>query len=144
MPNMQDVTITLQALVAASLFFVWVVRYPNIVAEFKEFGLPDWLRDAVGVAKLTCALLLLIGIERRQFAITGGIALSLLMLAAFGTHIRMRNPVTKMLPSLALLTSSLAIVLIHYQLAAGKLTGSPTSTSRVQPCINASSVSAPH
>ncbi len=42
---MQDLTIPLQALVAASIFFVWVVRYDNIIQEFKQYGLPHWLRD---------------------------------------------------------------------------------------------------
>ena len=31
---MKELTICLQALVAASVFFVWVVRYANIVQEF--------------------------------------------------------------------------------------------------------------
>jgi hypothetical protein len=38
---MQDLAIFLQALVAASIFFVWVVRYDNIIQEFKQYGLPD-------------------------------------------------------------------------------------------------------
>jgi hypothetical protein len=38
---MQSLTISLQALVAASVFFVWVVRHANIIIEFKQYGLPD-------------------------------------------------------------------------------------------------------
>ena len=38
---MRSLTISLQALVAASVFFVWVVRYGNIIEEFKQYGLPD-------------------------------------------------------------------------------------------------------
>ena len=60
-------TISLQALVAASIFFVWVVRYGNIIEEFKQYRLPDWVRDVVGILKLTFALMLLIGIERERF-----------------------------------------------------------------------------
>lgn len=46
----------LRILLSASLFFVWVVRYENIVKEFKhEYNLPDWLRDLVGIIKLSCA-----------------------------------------------------------------------------------------
>lgn len=119
MLGLQDLAITLQALVAASIFFVWVVRYANIVVEFQEWKLPDWLRDAVGIVKLTLALLLLIGIDRGQFAIGGGIGLSLLMVAAFTTHVRVKNPIHKMLPSLTLLVLSILIVLINVQLRAG-------------------------
>jgi len=48
---MHSWTISLQALVATSIFFVWVVRYGNVVEEFKHYGLPDWLRDLVGILK---------------------------------------------------------------------------------------------
>ena len=39
---MEDFTIALQAFVAAAIFFVWVVRYPNIINEFKQYALPEW------------------------------------------------------------------------------------------------------
>ena len=78
---MHNLSVCLQALVAASVFFVWVVRYANIIQEFKQYGLPDWLRDLVGVLKMTLALLLLIGVERPQFAVVGGVGIALLRLS---------------------------------------------------------------
>ena len=116
---MHALTISLQALVAASVFFVWVVRYANIVQEFKQYGLPDWLRDLVGILKMTFSLMLLIGIERSPFAAAGGIGIAALMGAAFVTHLRVKNPVFKMLPSLNLLFFSLVIAWINYRLLAG-------------------------
>ncbi len=76
---MEDFTIALQAFVAAAIFFVWVVRYPNIINEFKQYALPEWLRDLVGVLKLSFALLLLIGINHRRLAIAGAAGIALLM-----------------------------------------------------------------
>ena len=96
---MHDFTIGLQALVAASVFFVWVVRYANIVQEFKQYGLPDWLRDLVGILKMSLSLMLLIGIDRRPFAVVGGVGIAILMGAAVITHLRVKNPVFKILPS---------------------------------------------
>lgn len=119
MLGLQDLAIALQALVAASIFFVWVVRYSNIVVEFQQWKLPDWLRDSVGIAKLTFALMLLIGIDRGPFAIGGGMGLSLLMVAAFTTHLRVKSPIVKMLPSLTLLALSMLIVVINYRLRTG-------------------------
>ncbi len=116
---MHNLAISLQALVATSIFFVWVARYANIVQEFKQYGLPEWLRDAVGILKLTFALMLLIGIERAPFAVAGGIGIAVLMSAAFVTHLRVKNPVFKMLPSLTLLTFSVVIAWINYSLLAG-------------------------
>ena len=115
---MHALTISLQALVAASVFFVWVVRYANIVQEFKQYGLPDWLRDLVGILKMTFALMLLIGIDRGLFAVVGGIGIAILMGAAAVTHLRVKNPVFKMLPSLTLLVFSTAIAWINYLLLA--------------------------
>ena len=116
---MHALTISLQALVAASVFFVWVVRYANIVQEFKQYGLPDWLRDLVGILKMTFSLMLLIGIERSPFAVAGGIGIAALMGAAFVTHLWVKNPVFKMLPSLTLLVFSVVIAWINYRLLAG-------------------------
>jgi len=113
---MHNVTITLQALVAASVFFVWVVRYANTAQEFKLYGLPDWLRDLVGILKITFSLMLLIGIERLSLAFVGGIGIAVLMGAAFVTHLRVKNPVFKMLPSLTLMVLSAVITLINYRL----------------------------
>ncbi|CAN5902057.1 hypothetical protein BH11VER1_BH11VER1_11850 [soil metagenome] len=113
---MNDTVICLQVLVAASIFFVWVVRYDNIVVEFKHFGLPDCLRDSVGILKLAFALLLLLGIERHSLAVIGSIGIAILMAAAFATHLKVKNPVIKMLPSLTLLVISVGIAWINYGL----------------------------
>lgn len=113
---MHLLSISLQALVATSVFFVWVVRYDNIITEFKNFGLSDGLRDLVGILKLTFSLLLLIGIERMPLAVAGSLGISLLMACAIATHLRVKSPIYKMLPSLSLLVLSLAIALINYRL----------------------------
>ena len=113
---MLNLTIFLQALVAASIFFVWVVRYDNVVEEFKQYGLPEWLRDVVGILKLTFSLMLLIGIERQLFALIGGLGISVLMGGAVFTHLRVKNSLFKMLPSLTLLLLSLVIAFINYRL----------------------------
>lgn len=114
--GMEALTISLQALVAASIFFVWVVRYDNAIQEFKQYGLPDWLRDLVGILKLTFALLMLIGIERKPFAIAGGLGIAFLMGCAFIIHLRVKNPWFKMLPCLILLALSAVIAWINWQL----------------------------
>jgi hypothetical protein len=116
---MHSVTIILQAMVAASIFFVWVVRYDNIIQEFKHYGLPDWLRDLVGILKLTFALLLLLGIQRAALAMIGGLGIAGLMACAFVVHLRVKNPAFKMLPSLTLLALSLIIAVINYRLLNG-------------------------
>jgi len=77
------------------------------------------LRDLLGILKMTFALMLLIGIERGPFVVAGGIGMAVLMGAALVTHLRVKNPVFKMLPSLTLLVFSVVIAWINYRLLAG-------------------------
>lgn len=113
---MRGYTILLQVFVAASIFFVWGVRYGNIIEEFKQYRLPDWLRDFVGILKVTCAILLLVGIQRPRAAVFAGVALALLMLAALVIHLRVKNPPFKMLPAATLFVLSLAIAYLNCRL----------------------------
>lgn len=113
---MHGVAILLQVFVAASIFFVWIVRYANIVEEFKQYRYPDWLRDSVGILKISCAILLLIGIDRPRAAIFGAIGIALLMVAAFVTHLRVKNPLLKMLPGVTLLVLALVIAYLNYRI----------------------------
>jgi hypothetical protein len=62
--------------------------------------------------------MLLIGIERRPFAVAGGIGIAAPMGAAFVNHLRVKNPVFSMLPSLTLLVFSVVIPWINYRLLA--------------------------
>ena len=65
----------LRILLSVSLFFVWVVRYDNIVKEFKnDYKLPDWLRDLVGIIKLSCAGMILTNDIQLQIVSLGAIA----------------------------------------------------------------------
>jgi hypothetical protein len=116
---MSSLAIALQALVATSIFFVWVVRYANIVDEFTHYGLPNWLRDLVGILKMTFALFLLIGIERGWFAVLGAIGIAVLMGAAVFIHVRVKNPVFKMLPASTLLILSASIAWLNLRMLAG-------------------------
>ena len=104
----------LQIITATSILFVWVVRYENIIKEFQQYQLPAWLRDMVGILKISFAIMLLLGIYNENFKILGSCGLILLMLAALFTHIKVKNPFFKALPSLTLLSFSALILLIHY------------------------------
>ena len=104
----------LQIITASSILFVWVVRYENIITEFQQYELPVWLRDLVGILKLSFAIMLLAGIYDEKFKLLGSSGLILLMLAALFTHIKVKNPFFKALPSLTLLTFSTLILLISY------------------------------
>jgi hypothetical protein len=90
----------IKILVFSSVLFVWVIRYQNIVAEFRSFGYPDWLRDLVGITKIALVIMLMREDVSLQKVGTSGIMI--LMLAAMATHLKVKNPFPKMLPSMTL------------------------------------------
>ena len=104
----------LQIITASSILFVWVVRYENIITEFQQYQLPVWLRDLVGILKLSFSIMLLAGIYDEKFKYLGSSGLILLMLAALLTHVKMKNSFYKALPSLTLLVFSTIILMSHF------------------------------
>ena len=104
----------LQIVTATSILFVWVVRYKNIIQEFEQYNLPSWLRDVVGIFKLSFAIMLLIGIFDERFKIIGAGGILLLMIAAFLTQLNVKNPIYKTLPSITLLSFSVIILLSSF------------------------------
>ncbi len=111
---MNTVSLAMKIIIATSIFFVWVVRYDNIVKEFKEFGLPDWLRDLTGILKMSFAAMLLFGHQDIYLTITGSLGIAGLMICAQFTHVRSGTAFYRKLPSLVLLTFSLIIFRIGY------------------------------
>ena len=104
----------LQIITASSVFFVWVVRYGNIIKEFEQYKLPTWLRDLVGIFKISFGIMLLIGVFDERFKFIGAGGLSLLMIAALLTHLKVKNQIHKALPAATLLSFSVIILLSYY------------------------------
>lgn len=100
---MNTIILTLKILIATSIFFVWVVRYKNILKEFEEYALPAWLRDLTGIIKLTFAAMLLFGQQDRYVPFLGALGIAVLMGCAQIVHIRAGTGVLRRGPSLVLL-----------------------------------------
>lgn len=96
-----------KTLVFSSVIFVWVVRYQNIIEEFKQFSYPSWLRDIVGIIKI--ALVILLMNSDNHLVKIGAAGISILMIAALITHLRVKNPPFKMMPSFTLLILNILI-----------------------------------
>lgn len=98
-----------KVLISVGLFFVWVVRYNNIVEEFKIYNLPDWVRDSVGILKLTSAFLL--QSSQIELVIFSNITLILLMLIAIMTHLRIKNTLQNMIPAIAMISMNIFVLM---------------------------------
>ncbi len=100
---MNTILLALKILVATSIFFVWVVRYKNIVKEFEEYAIPAWLRDLTGILKLTFAAMLLAGQQDKDLTVVGSVGIVALMACAQVVHARAGTSAARRLPSLVLM-----------------------------------------
>ncbi len=112
--------IVLQLAIAAAIVNVWVFRYDratpwrggsakNMTEEFRTYGFPDWMKWAVGGAKLLVAGLLVAGIWLPGLSAPAAGAMALLMTGAVLAHVRVRDPLMKALPALSILVMSLVV-----------------------------------
>ena len=98
----------LKIIAAVAVFFVWVVRYDNIKKEFINYELPNWLRDLVGILKISFAIM--IQFQNEQLVMIGSVGIVILMFSAVVTHFRIKSNFKNILPSITMLTIGLIIL----------------------------------
>ena len=110
---MFKLAICAQIVIAFSVAFVWIVRLPNVEKEFREYGLPDIVRNTIGAFKLVLSTLLIVGIWYPAPVLVSSLLMAFLMLSAQIFHIRAKHPWQKFVPSLVLLLLSLFVSAIY-------------------------------
>ena len=111
---MENISLISQLIVAISVLFVWVFRYDNIVVEFKHYGYSDLVRNFVGASKISISTLLIMGIWYNEITIYASLAMAFFMFCAQISHINVKNPFIKFVPSLIFLVMSLFISAYNY------------------------------
>lgn len=101
-----------QLAIAASVGYVWIFRFDNIVKEFKQYELSDLTRTIVGASKIVLATLLVTGIWFPILVFIPALLMAFLMLCAQYFHFKVKNPWSKHLPSVLLLAASLFVALM--------------------------------
>lgn len=120
---MNMIPIALQILVALTILNVWILRRgritpfrggeaKNMREEFSTYGLPFWFMCVIGTLKVTLALALLAGIWIPGVAPWAAAGMGSLMLGALVMHLKVKDPILKSLPAIALLALCAAIVLL--------------------------------
>jgi hypothetical protein len=120
---MEYFRIALQLIVALGILNVWMLRSGRATPfrggdaktmreEFATYGLPFWFMCVVGVLKVSLALTLIAAIWFHNLAQPAAIGMGLLMLGAFVMHLKVKDPIKKSLPSLAVLAMCAAIALL--------------------------------
>lgn len=100
---MEEFTKLVQIVIAVSVAYVWIIRFHNVVKEFKDFGLSDLTRNFVGAAKISLATMLVLGIWYPSLVFIPAVLMGLFMIGAQYFHFKAKNPFIKRLPSLILL-----------------------------------------
>ena len=120
------ISTALQVIVALGLLNVWLVRAKASTAyrggsaqslkeEFATYGLPDWTFYMVGILKVGSAILLLLGIwvKSPDLVRLPALVVAGLMVGALAMHAKVKDPLTKSLPALAMLLMCVAIWFLH-------------------------------
>ena len=109
-----DILIELIKIISSvAIFFVWVVRYENIRKEFHDYNLPTWLRDLTGILKLSFAWML--HSSDTRIVLAGSSGITLLMLAAVVTHVRLKSTFRRYIASVTMLL--LSITILYFSIA---------------------------
>ena len=106
---MNTITALSQLIIAISVGYVWIFRFDNIVLEFKQYQLPDVVRNLVGASKIALSTLLVAGIWFPALVFIPALLMAFLMLSAQYFHFKVKNPWAKHLPSLVFLLLSLFV-----------------------------------
>lgn len=107
----------LQAIIAAGIYNVWLVRphkstpwrggrATSLRDEFAAYGLPEWAMWTVGTLKLGSATLLLAGLRYPAVTKPAALGMAALMAGAVSMHLKVRDPLHKTLPALTMLALS--------------------------------------
>lgn len=115
--------IPLKLIVALGILNVWLLRSGKATAyrgknaqtlreEFAVYGLPYPIFCLVGLLKVGFALALLASIWMADLAQPAALGMATLMLGAFLMHLKVKDPLSKALPSLAVLAMCLAIAFL--------------------------------
>jgi hypothetical protein len=117
----------LQIILAVGLINVWLVRFKKSTAyrggsaqtlsdEFAVYGLPKWFMYIVGSLKIIIAIVLLVSAITPiffWFAVYALGVLVVLMIGAVAMHIKVRDPLMKALPALAMLGMAIAALAMY-------------------------------
>ena len=113
---MENLSFACQIIVAASVLYIWIFRYDNIVVEFKHYGYSNLLRNFVGASKISISAIMLMGIWFSDVLVYASLSMSFFMLCAQASHLKVKNPIIKFIPSFVFLLMSLFVAAFNYGL----------------------------
>ena len=113
---MDNLSFACQIIVATSVLYIWVFRDDNIVVEFKHYGYSNLVRNFVGASKISISAIMLMGIWFSEVLVYSSLSMAFFMLCAQASHLKVKNPIIKFIPSFVFLLMSLFVAAFNYGL----------------------------
>ncbi|MDF2646985.1 MAG: hypothetical protein K0Q73_2790 [Paenibacillus sp.] len=112
---MNMVSIIIQIILALGFLMFGAAKLGSkqMVDEFTRYGMPQWFRVITGLLEIAGAALLVAGIWNDSLIAIGGLLLAVIMAGAVITHLRIKDPVSKIGMPIILLILTLVIVFIN-------------------------------
>ncbi len=115
--------IVAQWIIGLGILNVWLLRRQratpyrggnarNMKEEFAVYGLPAWFMYAIGTLKVALALALMLGTWQPVLVQPAALAMAALMTGAVVMHLKVKDTLTKTLPSLVMLGLSLFVAMV--------------------------------
>ena len=121
---MEIVGKTAQTGAALWILNVWFYRFnkdtgyrggeaTNMVEEFEEYGLSKNIMYVVGATKVSLASLMLLGHRFPKLVRPASIGLAAFMLGAIGMHVKVKDPLKRSLPAIAVFSLSAVSAILN-------------------------------
>ncbi|MDF1739442.1 MAG: DoxX family protein [Verrucomicrobiales bacterium] len=123
---MEIAVTVVQILIALAIFNIWILRFnkstpfrgggaKNMKEEFEAYGLPVWFMLTIGGLKLILATALIAGLWFPEVTRPAAAGMAFLMMGAVVMHLKVKDPLKRSLPALAMLGLSLFVALFATQ-----------------------------
>lgn len=117
--NIAIIGIVLQIAIALSVLKVWIFEYSTIKSDFKDFNLPDWLRNFIGAVKVLLSVGIIAGIWINWLAIYVSVTIGAIMVGAICAHYFAGHTFKKSFEAVLVLILCVAVAYLnisyHYQ-----------------------------
>jgi len=114
---MQVAAIVLEVLLGLAFLAAGGQKLAGAEGQKKDFAhlrYPGWFMYVAGLVEVIGALGVLFGIFAPISAVLGGLLLAAQMVGAVASHVRVKDPVRRMVPPSVLLVLAAAVVLLEY------------------------------
>ncbi len=121
---MQVQILILQLVLILGLLNVWLLRFSKATPyrggsaksmrdEFAAYGLPHWSTNVIGALKVGSALCLIVGFFIPAWIEPAALVIAGLMIGAIAMHLKIQDPLKKLIPALIMLLCSVGLLTLR-------------------------------